>query len=344
MYKLEKLYSHLEDSRNGNNVRIMYYDFSSAFNTMQPHILTRKLLNMGVTHQLVGVILDFLTNRRQFVKLNDEVKSNCIVSNTGAPQGTVLAPFLFTLYTSDFRSSHADCPVIKFADDTALLGLIKYDDDSHYKAEVDCFVRYCNENYLKLNIVKTKELIIDFRKNKNNADNVVINNTCVERVSTYKYLGVVFDDKLKWGDHIDSLMKKLNSRMYCLRKMNDFNVRSEILTMFYKSVICGVWAYCLTGWGGNTSKADIGRIDCIIRKVGRITGSCLQTVDSIYHERVTRLFTCILDDESHPLHDTLMNSVIQRSGRMRLPKSRTNRHLNSLVPMGIKFFNMDFVR
>ncbi len=118
-YKLEKLYSHLEGSRNGNSVRIMYYDFSSAFNTMQPHLLTRKLLNMDVPHQLVKLMLDFLTNRSQFVKLNGNVQSESLITNTGAPQGTVLAPFLFTVYTSDFRSCRTDSPVIKFADDTA---------------------------------------------------------------------------------------------------------------------------------------------------------------------------------------------------------------------------------
>ena len=46
------------------------------------------------------------------------------------PQGTVLAPFLFTLYTSDCRSHSSKCPLVKFADDTALIGLISKDDDS----------------------------------------------------------------------------------------------------------------------------------------------------------------------------------------------------------------------
>ena len=60
----------------------------------------------------------------------------------------------------------------------------------------------------------------------------------------------MFDDKLDWCDRFDYVMKKLNSHMYCLRKMNAFRVSNEIIVTFYLSAICGVWSYCLTGWVG----------------------------------------------------------------------------------------------
>ena len=102
---LEKLYSHLEYSCRGNSARVMFFDFSSAFNTIQPHILVNKLINMNIPPGLIHWIVNYLTNRTQFVKLSPTCRSDLIYSNTGAPQGTVLAPFLFTLYTFDARSS-----------------------------------------------------------------------------------------------------------------------------------------------------------------------------------------------------------------------------------------------
>ena len=50
----------------------------------------------------------------------------------------------------------------------------------------------------------------------------------VERVDTYKYLRVVFDSKLNWKENINSVLKKVNSRMYCMRKLRSFGVNSDI--------------------------------------------------------------------------------------------------------------------
>ena len=118
---LEMLYSHLERTRFGNSFRVMFFDFSSAFNTIQPHLLVKKLLDINVPCGLIRWTLDYLTNRSQYVNIGQSSISNVIFSSKGAPQGTVLAPFLFTLYTSDCRSQSSKCPLIKFADDTALI-------------------------------------------------------------------------------------------------------------------------------------------------------------------------------------------------------------------------------
>ena len=82
-------------------------DFSSAFNlNIQPHVLFGKLRGMNVNPDLILWINDFLTNISQRVRLMQSV-SETVHTNTGAPQGCVLSPVLFTLYTSDLRCSNA---------------------------------------------------------------------------------------------------------------------------------------------------------------------------------------------------------------------------------------------
>ena len=118
---------------------------------------------------------------------------------------------------------------MKFADDTALIGLISKDDDSALLSQVDSFVNHCDANYLELNVSKTKEMVIDFRQTRPDPQPVDIKGSAVARVDMYKYLGIVLNNKLSWGDHVDFIVKKLNSRMYCLRKLNSFNITPEIL-------------------------------------------------------------------------------------------------------------------
>ena len=82
---------------------------------------------------------------------------------------------MFSLYTSDHRQTHDSCPLIKLADDTALSGLISDNNDFDYKNEISQFVNGCDENFLDLNVSKTKEMIIDFRKgNKCDFDDILI--------------------------------------------------------------------------------------------------------------------------------------------------------------------------
>uniref|UniRef100_A0A8C4SRB6 Tripartite motif-containing protein 16-like n=1 Tax=Erpetoichthys calabaricus TaxID=27687 RepID=A0A8C4SRB6_ERPCA len=94
-------------------VRIMFLDFSSAFNTIQPLLLREKLTEMGVDSYLMAWIVDYLKDRPQYVRLGNGT-SDIVVSNTGAPQGTELSPSRYTLpdFSLIFFSLLSDfCPL-----------------------------------------------------------------------------------------------------------------------------------------------------------------------------------------------------------------------------------------
>ena len=84
-----------------------------------------------------------------------------------------------------------------------------------------------------MNVSKTKEMCIDFRKNQRCPKPVYIKGEAVERVDTYQYLGGGFDSKLNWKENINSVLKKGNTRMYCMRKLRSFGVNSDTLVTFY---------------------------------------------------------------------------------------------------------------
>ena len=90
----------------------------------------------GVDPLLVTWITDYLTERPQYVRLKGCI-SDTVVSSTGAPQGTVLSPVLFTLYTSDFQHNSGLCHVQKYSDDTAIVGCIKDGMEGEYRSLVE---------------------------------------------------------------------------------------------------------------------------------------------------------------------------------------------------------------
>ncbi|KAK3507297.1 hypothetical protein QTP70_013557 [Hemibagrus guttatus] len=91
-----------------------------------------KLFQLNVPDSMCSWITDFLTDRRQFVRLGTLVSDLQHIS-TGSPQGCVLSPRLFSLYTNGCTSGHQSVKLLKFADDTTLLGLISDGDESAYK-------------------------------------------------------------------------------------------------------------------------------------------------------------------------------------------------------------------
>ncbi len=118
---LHFILQHLD--RPGTYVRILLVDFSSAFNTIIPDTLQNKLTQLSVPTSICQWITSFLTDRQQLVRLG-KLSSSTRTISTGAPQGCVLSPLLFSLYTNDCTSKYPSVKLLKFADDTILIGLI----------------------------------------------------------------------------------------------------------------------------------------------------------------------------------------------------------------------------
>ncbi len=122
-------------------------------------------LHLALTHNsLCNWILDFLTGRPQSVRVGHNTSITNTLS-TGAPQGCVLSPLLFTLLTHDCTAKFSSNHIIKFADDTTVVGLISNNDEMHYREEVAQLAEWCGTNNLSLNVGKTKEVVLDFRRN-----------------------------------------------------------------------------------------------------------------------------------------------------------------------------------
>ena len=97
-------------------------------------------------------------------------------------------------------SAYSNIHYFKYADDTALVGLLS-DGETDYRSDIDDFVSWCVGNCFELNVVKTKEFVIDFPSGVHHPTPVNINGQHIAIVHSYKYLGTTFDGKLRWDDN-----------------------------------------------------------------------------------------------------------------------------------------------
>uniref|UniRef100_A0A673ZB86 Reverse transcriptase domain-containing protein n=1 Tax=Salmo trutta TaxID=8032 RepID=A0A673ZB86_SALTR len=227
--------SHL--AKRNTYVRMLFIDYSLAFNTIVPTKFIIKLESLGLDPALCNWVLDFLTIRPQVVKVGNNIFTPLIL-NTGAPQGCVLSHLLYSLFTHDCVAMHASNPIIKFADNITVVGLIIDNDETTYREEVRALGVWCQENILSLNVSKPKEMIVDFKKQQREHPPTHIDGTAVEKVeSLFKLLRVHIPDKLKWSTYTDSVVKKAQQRLFNLRMLNKCGLSPKTLTNFYRCTI-----------------------------------------------------------------------------------------------------------
>ncbi|KAK3546787.1 hypothetical protein QTP86_001620 [Hemibagrus guttatus] len=282
---LHFILQHLDKS--GTYVRLLFVDFSSAFNTIIPTLLQTKLTQLSVPSSICQWITSFLTDRHQLVKLG-KFTSYSRTTSTGAPQGCVLSPLLFSLYTNDCTSTDPSVKLLKFADDTTVIGLIQDGDESAYRQEIEQLAAWCSRNNLELNTLKTVEMIVDFRRNTPALPPLTIMNSTVPTVESFRFLGTTISQDLKWDTHIDSTIKKAQQRLYFLRQLRKFNLPQELLTHFYSAVIESVLCTSITVWFGSATKSDIRTLQRTVRTAERIIGAPLPTLQELYTSRNTR--------------------------------------------------------
>ena len=262
--------------------------------------------------------------------------SNVEILSIGAPQGCVLSPVLFSLYTSDCQCTANECSIIKYADDTVITGYISDNVDS-YNMTIAKFVQWCDDHFLELNVAKTKELIIDFRCKPTEHKAVSVHGKEVEQVKEYKYLGTVISNSLEWKCNVELIQKKGKQRLYFVRTMKKLGVDNTLIILFYKSLIQSVLMYNIVCYFANATKTDLKRLEQPRKVVQRIVGVDLPSLEGLYFERVSRKVRQVMHDPTHPLSE---NFKFNRSGiRLCPPRTQKVRFRQSFVPNAIHLFN-----
>ena len=120
----------------------------------------------------------------------------------------------------------------KYSDDTAILGLL-HDNNSitDFHNTISHFTQWCTDNYLELNVDKTKELV--FQTTHSGLNPILIHGKTVEQVDSFTYLGLTVDNKLRFDQHITSIHKRFQQRLHVIRKVRSLSVAppSSVITI-----------------------------------------------------------------------------------------------------------------
>ncbi|KAK1783958.1 hypothetical protein P4O66_004640, partial [Electrophorus voltai] len=159
-------------------------------------------------------------------------------------------------------------------------------------------VSWCKVNNLYLNVDKTKEMIDDFRRARQDHSPLAINGSSMEIIKNIKFLGVHIAENLTC-----SITKRAQQRFYFLRKLRKAHLPSPILTTFYRGTVESILSSCIISWFGNCTAFDCKTLQRIVRTDEKIIGVSLPSITNIYITRCIQKATNIVKDPTHPSHE-----------------------------------------
>jgi hypothetical protein len=185
---------------------VIYTDFSKAFDSVNHSLLSEKLKLLGFSPKLLSWIVSYLTDRTQMVLFKDCL-SNPLHATSGVPQGSHLGPLLFTLFINDLPLVIRSARTLMYADDVKLCFQLK---DafchSYLQADLDSFQSWCRVNLLILNSSKCK--LMTFYRTSPELVSYTLCGCALERIALVDDLGIRLDRKLKFSEHISTMVNK----------------------------------------------------------------------------------------------------------------------------------------
>ena len=274
----------------GLSTAAIVLDMSAAFDIIDRKLLLKKLNLLGFDEHVLGWLNSYLTDRTQSVCING-VLSRLLPTDTGVPQGSILGPLLYTLYTLEIPEvihgeSNDTWPpysvgdqlmdtIVVYADDTTVNVSAANDEDLSNKLrnKFQIVSGYMVSQALKLNDDKSHLLVFTNERSKR-VSNVVLSTSLgdIRPSNSEKFLGGIVQKDLKWNEHIakdkDNLLSALSKRCNALQiiaKVASFKTRKTIAN----GLFIGKLSYLISVWGG-TSRENFDLLQIVQNRAARI--------------------------------------------------------------------------
>nr|CAH7717453.1 unnamed protein product [Callosobruchus chinensis] len=273
------------------------------------------LHHYGFTRESLNIIQSYFSDRHQVVQI-DGRKSKPIKLSRGVPQGSVLGPLLYSIYTSRIGDVVHFSNIHAYADDTQIYASFdnRYVDSAvdNINKDLDQLYKESNRYGLFLNPAKTKVIIFSPRKQYEEVSGKIkikINGITLQVVSEAKNLGVTIDSKLRYKTHVSNCIQKAYNNLRQLYPIRHF-LSIQLKAQLCNSLVLSHFTHASPVYGTSIATADHYRIQ-------KVQNSCLRLIFGIRRfEHISHTFQkiCWLNMKNRSLLHmlTLFHSIISR--------------------------------
>ena len=247
-----------------------YIDMAKAFDTVNHTILLKKLEKLGIQGNLIKLLRNYLENRKQSTTANGFTSEDEIIT-CGIPQGSTVGPLMYIIYVNNIMSSIRNCKYYLYADDTIIYTSGNLDECTQkLSRDLTRFKVWCNRNKLTLNVKKTKYTIFGLKSQTRKIihHDLCLDNTKLDRVYSYKYLGITLDVNLNYNKHLENVIKSISYKSLLLAKIRKY-ITTDVAIRIYKTMILPVLEYGDILYDGTNKK--------LLDKLQTLQNRCLRT-------------------------------------------------------------------
>ena len=200
-------------------VRVVFCDFSKAFDRVRHIGLLFKLRKLGLNGGLLECFGSYLSNRKQRVILNNAT-SKIGTINAGVPQGSVLGPLLFLIFINDI-TENIGTNIRLFADDTTLF--IDFNDEveavNNINSDLATINKWAEQWLVSFCPSKTESLLVSLKKRKDLPPPSTFGASVIKEVTAHKHLSVILSSNLSWGSHKEDCINRAGRRVDILARL-----------------------------------------------------------------------------------------------------------------------------